>query len=222
MNFLAGVQRLHRETGRSNAVPTALVGATTADQRLFDWYADAWRAIQSERSDWRWMRATLDATLTIDLQTYTGTALGATSFGRWRAQDDRYCPLVYVSGSINTAAPVKFLQLDEFRRRWVYHSGGSSWPIEWSIDEDDQLLLGPPPSVAYKLRIDYWKEPIELDADADVPDLPDRFQLMPMWGALIEAAKYDAAPDVLQRATDNYATMKEALLLDQATNRPYL
>ena len=83
MNYLQLVQRLHSETLRSTAAPTTVVGANDRNARLFNRVADAWREVQSER-DWKWMRATTDATLEANKQTYTGTELGATRFARWR------------------------------------------------------------------------------------------------------------------------------------------
>lgn len=220
MNYLQGVQRLHSESMRSTAAPTTVVGASDRHARLFNWYADAWRDLQAER-DWRWMRARLDVALTINQQTYTGSGLGATRFGRWRAQDNDYQVQTYNSGSPNGLLPLEFWQLDRFRAFWVYRDMGASQPTAWTVDENDQLLIGPKPSAAFMLRIDYWKEPMELTADADVPDLPDRFKLLPMWRALQEVAKADAAPEVLARAETNYMALHRDLMTDQA-RRPTL
>lgn len=220
MNYLEGVQRLHRESGRSTTAPTGLVGATDRNQRLFDWYADAWRDIQTER-DWRFMRATLNVALTVNQQTYTGSGLGATRFGRWRAEDGDYQVNTYSSGSPNGLLPLKFWQLDRFKEFWVYRDMGASQPTAWTVDENDQLLIGPKPSEAFMLRIDYWKSPQELTADEDEPDLPDRFKLLPMWRALKAVALNDAAPETLTRAEREYDILHNRMLSDQA-RRPTL
>jgi hypothetical protein len=215
VNFLAGVQRLHSETLRSTAAPTSVVGASDRNQRLVNAYADAWRELQSER-DWKWMRATLDAALTIGKQTYTGAELGATRFGRWRREDDTYSVYLYRPGYPNTRWEVSYWNLDDFRAQYVYLQWSNTTPVAWTFDESNQLLLGPAPNDAYQLRIEYWKEPSELAADADAPDLPDRFALLPMWRALQDIAKSDAKPEVLAKAETNYARLHGALLLDQA------
>ena len=215
MNYLAGVQRLHRESGRSTAAPTSVVGANERHARLFDWYADAWRNLQGER-EWRWMRASLDVALVVGQQTYTATDLAATRFGRWRAEDFDYDVQAYVYGSQNAIWRLSYRQLDNFRQQWIHRTMGSSQPIEWTIDEADQLLLGPAPSEPYQLRIDYWKEPAELALDADEPDMPARFHMMLVWRALQDVAMFDAAPEVLARAEKNYGDLKDALLRDQA------
>jgi hypothetical protein len=215
ITYLAGVQRLHSESLRSTQAPASVVGATDRNTRLCNWYADAWRELQSER-DWRWMRTTLDSALTVDLQTYSGVGLGASRFGRWRREDSHYNPYLYIAGAPNAIWPMTFWNLDEFRARFIYRQWGSSTPIAWTFDENNQLLVGPPPRLPYQLRVEYWKEPFELLADADTPDMPDRFALVPMWRALQEVAKADATPEVLVRAEMNYRDLHLKLFIDQA------
>ena len=205
---------------KGSAGPTGVTGGNDRQQRYANWYADAWREIQSER-DWRWMRASLDVALTVDKQTYTATELGAARFGRWRPQDPDYVVQAYSTASPSGLWDLRFWQLDRFRDNWVYRDMGASQPFAWTIDENDRLLLGPRPSEAFKLRIDYWKEPSELTADADEPDIPARFELLPMWRALIEVGKADAATEVLFRAEKNYAALHSRLMADQA-RRPVL
>ena len=215
MNFLQGIQRLHRESMKGSGGPTAVTGGNDRQLRYADWYADAWRVIQAERP-WRWMRASLDVAQTVDQQTYTATELGALRFGRWRPQDPDYSVQVYATASPSALCDLHFWQLDRFRDNWVYRDMGASQPFAWTIDERDQLLIGPRPSEAFKLRIDYWKEPSELTADTDTPDIPARFELLPMWRALIQVAMADAAPEVLARAEKNYADLHRLLMFDQA------
>lgn len=215
MDFLALAQRLHRETMRSTAAPTAVVGASDRALRLFNALADAWLEVQSER-DWKWMRGTTDEALVIDQQTYTGVQLGvAARFGRWREEDDTYWPIVYVDGTPNAQWPLHQWGLDDFRQNWIYRTQGSSTPIAFAIDESDQLLLGPAPSVAYKIRADYWKEPSTLAADADEPDMPERFHILLVWRALMDVARADAAPELLSKAEINYGNLHDKLLFDQ-------
>ena len=215
MNFLAGVQRLHSESLRSTAAPASVVTTDARNKRLVNWYADAWRDLQAER-DWKWMRTTLDVALTIGQQTYTGTELGAARFGRWRREDDTYSAYLYRAGYPNTRWEMAYWPLDEFRAQYIYLTWGDTTPVAWTIDENQQLLVGPAPNDAYMLRKEYWKEPSELAADADEPDLPDRFKWIVMWRALQEIAKSDAKPEILARAEANYAQLHGALLLDQA------
>jgi len=221
MNFLQGVQRLHRESRRSTAAPTAIAGASERNQRLIDAYADAWREIQSARDDWKWMRAAVDAPLVVGQMTYTAAQLGvSTGFGRWRREDSTYWPSLYISGATNSLWPLDFMNLDCFRDEYVYRTQGSTTPIAWTIDENEQFLVAPAPAVAYRLRADYRTEPTELTVDADTPNLPDRFELLPMWRALQDIATTDGASDILAKANRNYGDMWDKILFDQAMRLP--
>ena len=215
MNYLQLAQRLHAESLRSTAAPTTVTGATDRNLRLFTLIADKWRNLQTER-DWRWMRAQLNSPVTIGLQTYTGAGLGAARFGRWREEDMQYEPVIYRTASPSGYWALGYWDVVSFRREYIYRSLGNTTPIAWSYDENDQLLLGPAPAEAYNLRIDYWKSPSELAADADTPDMPDRFHMVLVWEALMDIATSDAAPEILANAQRNLSMLRQALIFDQA------
>ena len=215
MNRLALLQRLHSETLRSTAAPTAATGQTGRNLRLVNALDDAWLEVQSER-DWKWMRVTTDAALTINLQTYPAATLGiASRFGRWRHEDDTYCPMLYLNGSPNTLWSLTQWGLDDFRQLFMYRTQGSSTPVAFAIDETQQFLVGPAPAAVYKLRAEYWMEPMALAADTDAPDMPDRFHMLLVWRALMSIAKADAAPELLNRAEFEYGNLHDKLLFDQ-------
>jgi len=215
MNYLALLQRLHSETLRSTAAPVGVTGLSDRNTRLVNALADAWLEVQSER-DWRWMRATTDAALTIDLQTYAGADLGIVSrFGRWRAEDDTYCPTLYINGAPNSLWQLTQWGLDDFRQLFIYRTQGSSTPVAFSIDEADRLLLGPAPVAAYRLRAEYWLAPMTLVDATDVPDMPERFHMLLVWRALMDIARSDAAPELLSRAEVSYGNLHDKLLFDQ-------
>lgn len=218
MNYLQLAQRLHRETGRSTAAPTGAASATVAQQRLFDWIADAWRELQLEGRwrDWKWMRDPLVTTLTANQQRYSGAELGSANFSRWRPEGGDY----YVRCSPAVADsiawwPVHFHSLDEFKAlRWDVIQNFST-PVGWTVDNDQTLLIWPIPAQNYGIRIDAIKAPTVLAADDDVPGMPEEYHLLLVWKALIDGAIQDAAPEVVQRAQMHHDVLKRQLLLDQ-------
>lgn len=218
MNLLQMAQRLHSESLRSTPAPTTITGASERNARLFNRLAYAWTELQNERR-WRWMRSTTDVALTIGQQTYSATDLGLSRFGRWRTEDELYQPYLYIDGAPNTLWPLCYEHLDRFRQLWVYLQMGNTQPVAWSIDEQDRFLVGPAPGSAYKLRAEFWLSPTELTADADVPDMPERFHMVLVWRALIDMAKTDAKPEILAMAEDNYAKAHAQLLRDQGNWR---
>lgn len=218
MTFLELVQRLHSESMRSTAAPTSVSGASDRNARLFSRVADAWRNLQNERL-WRWMRVTTDVAVTIGQQAYSDSDLALSRFGSWRTEDDTYVPIMYVDGTLNSRWPLIYEDLDTFRQNWIYLTQGNTRPLAWSIDEQDRILLGPAPDLAYKLKAEYWMEPTELAANDDEPDMPSKFHMVLVWRALIDEAKADAKPELLALAEENYALIHGQLLRDQGRVR---
>lgn len=218
MNLLQLAQRLHREAGRSGDGPTSIVGTTKPHLRLFDWIADANREIESRPLDLRWMRRrTTVATVATQTSYPPKTAivdggLGLTTFGRWRpASEDWSVKCVDPSDSSRTW-DLQWMDLDHWRECYVHSTQPAGQPSVWSVDDDNSLLIGPAPSAIYSIRMEYLREPLELDEDTDEPEFDAQFHMILCWRALIEVGKYDNAPDVLARGQTNYARLEDSLL----------
>lgn len=216
MNNLQIVQRLHRESGRSTAPPTSITAATVSQLRLFDAVNDFWKDLQLERSkDWKWMRQPLTATLTPGVARYTGAALGAVNFSRWRPEADDYYVRCSPPGSAVAWWQVEQMTLDAFKQARYDVLVNSSTPVAFTIDNDQTLWLWPQPAAAYGIKIDAISKPIDLVADTDVPGMPDEFHMLLVWGALLTIAITDAAPEVMQKAQMHHDMLRQRLVLDQ-------
>jgi hypothetical protein len=214
MNLLQMAQRLHRESGRSGIGPASLVDLSKEQQRLVDYIADAWTELQSRETDWRFMRKRKTATLVAGQSSYTAADLAITDFGRWRPQGDDYQPNLYGTTAPDNYVRLDFMPLDEWRENYVYSTQPAGRPLNWSVDDDDSLLIGPAPDAAdtYSLRKEYKRTPTVLVENSSTPDIAPEFHMILVWRALIEVGKMDNAPDVLSRATANFARYEDNLL----------
>lgn len=79
MNFLALVNRLKVEAGRSGGAVGDVVSATGDDARLVNWINDAWLELQRRPHGWTWMRAELSGFSVVGTNDY-----GAEDFDFWR------------------------------------------------------------------------------------------------------------------------------------------
>lgn len=217
MNFLQQAIRLHREIGLSGTGPTSIATASTADKRLFDWISDAWTNLQSEPMNWRWMHRSLDVPLNLTNTSYSGISMtgGAADFGRWRRTIDDYTVTAYLPSNRAGIWALEWLPLDNFNRRFDDVPLTASRPKFWAIGPDESLLIAPVADAIYNLRAEYFIKPTVLSADADVPSMPERFHMLLVWRAMIEGAQFDAAPEVLSRAMENYRALYAALKVDQ-------
>lgn len=212
MNLLQLVQRVHRESGRSGDGPTTITGTTKQHQRLFDWVADANRELESRPLDLRWMRRRVTVPTEADSSSYTPTELGLTDFGRWRPASDEWAVKCVDPDDTTRTWGLQWMDLDEWREAYVHSTQTASQPGDWSVDDDDSLLIGPTPDAAYSIRIEYLRAPLELDGDDDEPEFDEAFHMILCWRALIDVAKFDNAADVLTRAQTNYARLEDSLL----------
>lgn len=218
MNLLQLAQRLHREAGRSGDGPTSIVGTSKQHQRLFDWIADANREVESRPLDLRWMRrrvtmATVAAQTSYPPRTAVlSGGLGLTTFGRWRPESDEWAVKCVDPADSSRTWDLQFMELDDWRERYVHSTQPAGKPDVWSVDDDDSLLIGPAPNAVYSIRTEYLRAALELDEDTDTPEFDAEFHMVLCWRALIEVAKYDNAPDILARAQTNYARLEDSLL----------
>ncbi len=221
MNLLQLAQRLHREAGRSGDGPTSITGTSKQHQRLFDWIADANRELESRPLDLRWMRRRVTiatvATPTA-LTSYAPRAaivdggLGLTTFGRWRPESDEWVVKCVDPADSTRTWNLQYLPLDEWRDAYVHSTQPAGSPSNWSVDDDDSLLIGPTPNAAYSIRTEYLRAALELDENSETPEFDAEFHMILCWRALIEVAKFDNAPDILARAQTNYARLEDSLL----------
>lgn len=97
-------------------------------------------------------------------------------------------------------------------------------PHWWTIREGN-FLVYPKPDQAYTIDIRYQKDPTALSADADVPDVPERYKELLVLGALVRAHKFNDNYDLAQAEQ----VMLEEQILDvvartytRQTGRPHI
>jgi hypothetical protein len=219
VNYLQLVQRLHREAALSGNGPTTIVDAPKEHLRLFDWVADALRELESRPLDLRWMRRRVTITTVAaptldipDISVYTPAALGLTTFGRWRPESDEWSVKCVDPTDATRTWNLHWMTLDQWRDAYVHSIQPAGQPSSWSVDDNNALLIGPAPDAAYAIRTEYLRAAQELTVDADTPEFDADLHLILMWRALVEAGKFENAPDVLARGQTNFARLEDNLL----------
>lgn len=220
MNFLQLVQRTKRESGRLSAGPLSVASAVGRDLLLIDWVNEAWQGIQMMPArNWRWMRRTALATVLPGSNSFSASTLGIPSFGYWAKASDDYAPSIFDPTSPTAEPVLVFRAYEAFRKDYLTNTApAASTPQHWSIAPDGALLLGPAPATLMTLRVDYYRAPQELALDGDVPEMPAKFHPLIVWAALSQAAGFDAAPEALARAYDNYNRDLTLLINEQGDN----
>lgn len=178
MTYLELVQTLAREggtTGGASSISTVAAASGRA-AKLVAWVADAWRDIQNESEAWLWMRHEFEGPTLVNLDSYAGSALGATRLRRWLVSQNHEADsgvTIYAAGDVANEGGLLWLSWDVFRRSKLLGTQTPGAPRYVSIDPQRNLRLAPKPDGVYTIRGEYIRAPQTLVADNDAPEMPE-------------------------------------------------
>lgn len=217
MNYLQLVNRARVECGVSGPALTTTVGVSGEAQRFTQWINSAWVDIQTAKEDWQWMRLPVQFNTVTQQQTYTPTQAGiGSTFGNWK-RDSFRCSSVgqnYADEQL-----LNYMDYTTFRNLYIYGNMRTTYarPVVVSIvpGADKSLAFGSVPNQPYVITGEYYRAPIELSADTDTPNIPERFHMIIVYRAMMSYASYEAAPEVYQRGDMEFKRLLNRLDIDQ-------
>lgn len=218
MTFLELVNRARRESGVSGAALSSVAtdSALTAEGLRFKyWVIEAWREIQTQHADWNWMRKPVSFNTTAGVNTYAPAACNVTDLGDWKRNSFR---AYTTSMGYGDEQILPFMEYETFRNVYLYGNMRTtqSRPVSFTINPADKsLILGAVPNDDYTVVGEYFKKPVDLSADSDTPELPDRYHMFIVYKAMSSYAFYESAPEVLERAQRGEKKMLTLLEFDQ-------
>ncbi len=202
MNFLNGVRRLRQECGIPGTGPITTLAQTGELKRLVDWYAQALIEIQLEEVYWQFLRSDFSFNTIANKQSYSyDTDIGITDYGHWRNDSFR----IYQSSPSNEIFLTQY-NYNSFRDFYLYGTKATTYsrPNSIAIAPDDSLVLGLPPNDIYTVRGEYYKAPVEVALDDDIPILPERFHMIIVYAAMMKYGSFEAAAEVYNSGKELY------------------
>lgn len=229
MNFLALCQSAVINCGvaSTQAVMTALptvVGASGSTGRLVGWVADAWSDLQTQQTDWDWMRSsnilgkgvsfqTIGARASYPIGIGPGTVgVDWPNFGKWDVETFRN--FTTSVGYVNEI-PMEDITFDEWRDTYAINANRNvqTRPMAVAVGPDQSLNLGPFPNSLYTVTADYFTAPAVMALDTDIPvGLAARFQMAIVYAAMIKYGEYESAEEVVSRGTREFNRLYNQLL----------
>lgn len=215
MTYLEMCQAVVREGRISNDVaPTTVIGQVGTLASVVHWVASEWVDIQEKRVDWDFLRKEDVATVAMvaGQNFYTPTEFGvAADFNSWAKETFR----VFDTSSGNVSEIVmQHRSFDYMRDAYIYGGTRSTRaePFEFGIRPSDHaIVVGPTPSAGWTVTGDYFRTPVDLAADGDIPAIPSQYHMMIVWGALWNYGYSESAPEVIERAKRKYVQKMAAL-----------
>lgn len=214
MNFLQLVNRAVMEAGvtGTTATNTTVQDASGELLRFATWVNQAWEDLQNEHDGaWNWMNTSFSFT-TIAQQAeypYASAPLSLTNFGSWDTDTFR----IYKT-DIGSETYLPHQEYRYFRDQFLIgtlHTTDSQ-PSVFTVSPSQSIILAlPPEDTSYVISGRYRTTVSTLSADTDTPEMPTRFHMLIVWGALISGGWYENAPEMLARGTKEYKKLKAAL-----------
>jgi hypothetical protein len=221
--FLELVKDLARQDGSISPVSiTSVENQTGRPEKMVNFIQKAYNNIQNSRRDWGWLTEEFTGTLISGTPIYTAASFNLTRWSNWveDGASDYFLPMSLRDPAIGLSDEGEIEQVLYEYWRHRYGRGDQSdmyWnrPIEWAITPKKELAFGPWPDAAYTIRGQYQKGPQLLVANADVPEMPARFHDLIVWEALRLLLVHDGAYQESQFPTQEMATLRHELEIDQ-------
>jgi hypothetical protein len=174
-----------------------VTGLTGRLAQVVDYVNTAWEDIQTERGDWRWMRTRFTGSILSAATAWSYTDFSITSFSHWvfdpRPSADSGFSLYLTATGVSDEQPLRYMEWDLFHRRYLRGSQTDSRPQWFTVNDSEQIVLGPGPDADYTIRGMYQKGPTTLSANDDTPAMPSQFHRLIVWHALVMMAENDEA-----------------------------
>jgi hypothetical protein len=212
MNFVDLVEDLRIECGVSGSPLITVQNLNGELARLRKWTLDAWNMIQLKHQDWKFLRSTFSFQTTAGKQSYTPTEAGVPLLDLW--QQDSFW-MYQTSRGVVDQMPLGAMEWEHFRRMYLMGAQAQMRPMAFTVDPSKTLWFGSIPDSAYTITGEYWRDPQTLALDADTPLMPAKFHKLIVLEAMKRYAGYEAAAEVMTRASAEANPLWNALTIDQ-------
>ena len=202
---------LAREAGVSGSASaiSAVTSQTGEAARIVNWVRQAHNEIQNKSPFWRWMRSKWTVATTASDDTYAGTdctdsrlSAAITRFSRWIPIDDNGASNVKIyltSGGVSGERWMVPLPWNYFTAIYKRGTQNDGPPVHFSIDPQNNLVLGPAPDAVYTVSGEYQMSELNFSADGDTPEFPSQFHDLVWLKGLEKYGLFHAAPECILR-----------------------
>jgi hypothetical protein len=212
---------LRRESGIAGVGPTATIGQVGEYARVVEWIDAAYEAVQSLHGGrWKFLRTEFSFPTIAATANYTKAAAGLTELGTWK-DDTLRCYLT--ATGVADKQEIEYVPWDEFR--YVCGRGSSSTltgrPRIFSIKPDNSVTFWPMPDAVYTVTGEYFKRPQVMSANDDEPLIPQEFQPIIVWKALMYYGAYTGADEKYSHGQNEYKAVLHKLVRHQLERVSY-
>lgn len=212
--FLELCQRTRELAGISGNGPISTLNQTGENLRVVNWTRQAWVDIQNRNATWAFLRKEFSFQTVPGQQVYTPAQAGMADVRELSETDTVRCFLTSVGvGDEQYMVPWGW---PVFKDTYMYGLQVPARPVVFSVrPEDKAIALGAIPDQVYTVKGVYYARAAKLVAPSDVPTIPEQYDEIIPYRAIMKYAGYEAAPEVKAEARENYSQLMAALVHDQ-------
>ena len=213
-------QAVARESGTISGVnPAAVTDQSGRLLKIVEWTAQSWVKIQNLHADWRWMVKEFSDTTTAGAGKYTAASWSLTDLRDW-LRDDKvtyyYPHTIYLTATgVSDEGALREISWQSWRTTYGRGSQTNNKPTEYAISPAGEFCLGAIPDDTYTVSGEYKQAAVRMTANGDIPDLPDAFHELIVWGSIMLLAEFDEAVEKRAAAAIKYDELLEDLERDQ-------
>ena len=214
MNLLQLTNQTRVECGVSGPTLSSVQNLTGESARILAWVQQAWIDVQTSKEDWLFLREPFEFNTVAQQWEYTPANAGLTNFGNWKRDSFRASS---VNNLYRDEQLMNYMDWTTYRNLYRYANMRNTYarPVVVSITPNKDLAFGSTPDQAYTIVGEYYTQPVNLSADTDIPGIPDRFQMIIVYRAMMYYAGYESAPEVLSRGDYEYRRLYSRMEIDQ-------
>ena len=210
--FLQLVQDLHRESGAAGAAPTTVLSQTGEARRMVNWIKSADLYIQNLWMNWKFLFANPGFSQTTTAA--VATLAKPVNLGMWDLETFRLTEF----GS-TVADPLAAYEYEDVKREVLDTSQSVPWRV--IVMPDNSLKFESVPNAAHTITADYYKNPVELAANADISAIPERYHRIILGRALWLYGNFENAKEQKTQGEEIYDEMLQQLETHELPSKNY-
>lgn len=192
MNRLKIAQLINTLAGTQGTVDTT-VGVSGYQTALIEFMDSGYNDIQIYRDSWKFLQGTVDIPLNITVNTYSN--------------DD----VAKVTRIIYNKRVLKEILYED----WVLQDHKEGKPVEFTTNPYTDEIEFNPLNDTYIVALQYQKVPDVMTTNSDIPIIPERFQRIIAYKALIGLGSYLGNYDLITKYSNKYSIELGALMRSQ-------
>lgn len=207
MNYLELCKDYVRELGIAGGQgPVAVTNQTGELLNVTRWIRDATLWIDNLWIDWKYLWGAMDVSTA--LRTLPPPPDGS-KVRRW----DRSAVWVYYGTS--RAKLLTWIEHSQFRQLYLARPLRTGTPTVFTITPAGDLVFDVQPAEAIPVHAEYWRRPVALAENTDVPAMPEEWHRIIIARAAIMYGNREAAGEIISGMEAEYVDLLEKLQSDQ-------